>query len=303
MRKAELSRKIHRRNFLQATLGLTAAGVLYLPALAEAKKPVGQDHFAFLSDIHIRKKPIRKVHTPKRFAEVSEQVLSQPELPAAVIICGDCACLTGKPEDYLQLRESLKPLREGGVPVYLILGNHDDRDELWKAFPEQKAKDTDTFSDPKHMKIVSAPSVHLFLLDSKITKDFRCGKLGKDQLEWLDKKLNEFSDRPVICMAHHPPALDASPLTDYAKMCEVLEKYPQAKGYFFGHAHEWYQTQNEKGKHWEVCLPSPAYQFKKGEPIGWVDAQFNPKGVKLTLHAIDTKHPKHGEVVELAWKD
>lgn len=293
---------LRRRSFLKGALGLSAAGVLHLPALAAPKKPVGADHFAFVSDIHIRTKPIRKIQTAKHFGKVSDQILALPKLPTAVIICGDCACLTGKPEDYVLLKKVLEPLRKGGIPIYLILGNHDDRDQLWKAFPEQKTTDGSKFEDPKHIKIISAPSVNLFLLDSKITGDFRYGRLGKDQIAWVDKKLKELPDKPAIFMAHHPSDFKASPLEDYDELCKVFEKHPQAKACFFGHAHRWYQKRGKEEKIWQVCIPSPAYTFGKGEPIGWLDVRFNPKGVNLTLNSLEENHPKQGEVVNLDWQ-
>lgn len=283
---------IPRRNFLKGALALSVTGVLYLPALAEPRKPVGLDRFAFLSDIHIRETPIREVYTPEHFAKNAEQILAAAELPSAAIVCGDCACLTGDSKDYVLLAKSLVPLREAGVPVYLILGNHDDRDALWNAFPDQKGAEG-AFDDPKHIKVVSAPNVNLFLLDSKVTGDFQSGNIGKDQLEWIEEKLRKFKDKPAIFMAHHPEVAPS--------LYEVLKRYPHAKAYFFGHKHEWYHQEDKQTKLWEVCLPASAYVFKEDEPLGWVDAQFHDKGVKLTLNAMDPKHPKQGEVVELGW--
>mgnify|MGYP003347498168 CR=1 FL=1 len=40
--------------------------------------------------------------------------------PAAAMICGDCAYLTGEPDDYAVLVELLQPLRKAGVRVTLI---------------------------------------------------------------------------------------------------------------------------------------------------------------------------------------
>lgn len=293
---------LKRRNFLKGVLGLSAVGILHLPALAAPSKPVGPDHFAFLTDIHIRKKPIRGVQTAEHFAKNIEQILAAPELPMAAVIFGDCACLTGKPDDYILLAKSLEPLRKAGVPVYLLLGNHDDRDALWNAFPEQKGKDAGAFEDPKHIKVISTPNVNLFLLDSKVTGNFSLGRMGKDQLEWLDKQLQEHKDKPAVLIAHHDPAGNKIALYDYSKFYAVLKRHPQAKGYFFGHKHEWYQQQNEKEKLWEVCFPASAYVFNEKEPLGWVDAQFLPQGVKLTLNTMDKKDPRRGEVVELAWE-
>ena len=293
---------INRRNFLKGTLAISAAGVLHLPALASPKKAIDPNRFAFLSDIHIRNEPIREVYTPDHLAKNAEQILAAPDLPVAVVVCGDCACLKGNPEDYALLAKLLKPLREAGVPVYLILGNHDNRDAMWNALPEQKENGFGSFEEPKHIKVVSAPNVNLFLLDSKVTGDFGLGRMGQDQLQWLDKYLEQHKDKPAIFMAHHDPTDGGIALKDYTDLYAVLAKHPQAKGYFFGHLHQWFQKQNKEHKLWEVCLPTSAYVFNESEPLGWVDARFKPQGVALTLNTMDKKDPRYGKVVELAWQ-
>ena len=295
---------LRRRDFIQNAAVLSAAGIFYLPALAAARKPVTPNRFAMLADTHIRvdREELSRgligapgISAAGHLQENIRQILAQPEQPVAAIICGDCAFLYGKPGDYAVLSELLLPLRKAGVPIYLILGNHDNRHAFWKAFPKQKVGIVPLTEEEKHLKVVSTPEVNLLLLDSLIKTNYEPGSLGDKQLQWVDQKLKTLKDKPLVFMAHHHP----SDIKDYAKFLKIANSHPQAKAFFYGHLHEWYQKQD--GKIWEISLPASAYVFDDRQPSGWVDSQFHKDGVKLTLHTIDKKHPKQGEVVELAW--
>ena len=294
---------IQRRHFLKGALSLSAAGILHLPALASPKKPVDPRRIALLADIHIDQDPslsVRGILPTVHLRTVIEQILAQPKLPVAATICGDCAHKIGLPEDYAMLAKLLKPLRQGGVPIYMLLGNHDNRENLWKAFPDQKKHLAKIPDAQKHAKVLTTENVHLFLLDSLTQPGSTPGLLGKKQLKWIDEKLSTLDDKPVIMMAHHdvrkPPAQS---LHDYESLFAIMDRHPQVKGYFFGHLHQWFhQKRNDL---WEVCLPATAHVLNKKWPSGWIDAVFQPKGAILTLHTVK-KHPQQGEVVELTWR-
>ena len=51
-----------------------------------------------------------------------------------------------------------------------------------------------------------------------------------------------------------------------------------------------------------VTLPAMAWLFDPSQPRGFVTAQLRPDGATLVLHALDRKHPKHGETIELKWR-
>ncbi|MGD9127057.1 MAG: metallophosphoesterase [Planctomycetia bacterium] len=298
------SSKLQRRDFLKGVLGLSAAGILHLPALGAPKKPVDPCRIALLADTHINEDltvPTRGIFPAAHFRVVVQQILSLPQLPVAATVSGDCANQRGKPGDYKMLAKLLKPLREGGIPVYLLLGNHDNRENFWKAFPKQKENLAKIPEEERHVKVLSTENVDLFLLDSLIRPKHTPGRLGKKQLQWVDEKLKEHTDKPVILMAHHDTRKQPQKaLQDYEKLFAIMKRHPQVKGYFFGHLHRWFQNKNEGL--WEVCIPTTSHVFKETTPTGWVEATFKPKGASLKVHTIN-EHPKQGEVVELAWRE
>ena len=89
-------------------------------------------------------------------------------------------------------------------------------------------------------------------------------------------------------------------LADSADLWPVLKDRPQVKAFVFGHTHTWKLAEKD-GIHL-INLPAIGYPFAKAEVTGWVDAHFTEKGVKLEVRAIDPKHAKHGEKVELTWR-
>jgi hypothetical protein len=71
------------------------------------------------------------------------------------------------------------------------------------------------------------------------------------------------------------------------------------KAYIYGHAHVW-KTEQRDAIH-TIGLPATAYNFKKEELVGWVDAKLKDDGIALTQRALDPAHPKHGQTTTLKW--
>ncbi len=65
-------------------------------------------------------------------AVAAQVVAARPE---GVLVCGDAARLQGRVEDYQELRALLEPVAAVS-PVYVALGNHDDRENFLKVFPD-----------------------------------------------------------------------------------------------------------------------------------------------------------------------
>ena len=88
-----------------------------------------------LSDTHIRE-PGRpaygRVDTSALLAQAVAAVVALPQPASAVVVTGDLTDF-GRAAEYAQLRWLLAPL---ACPLYLLPGNHDDRDGLRSAFPE-----------------------------------------------------------------------------------------------------------------------------------------------------------------------
>ena len=182
-----------------------------------------------------------------------------------MIISGDLAFLTGEPGDYKLIRELFRPIREAGIPLHLVLGNHDRRDHFWAAFPEAKP---DPPAADRQAAVVEAPLANWFLMDSLFETNITPGLLGKEQLQWLAKALDARADKPALLIAHHNLE-GLTGLQDAAALLQTAVDRQQAKAYFHGHTHQW-KVRREKEIHL-VNVPATAWLFDAKEPRGWLD--------------------------------
>jgi len=300
---------LSRRRFLAGSLAAGAGLLLRHPLLGAADIPAADPHrFALLSDLHIAANPAvvaRGVNMFNNLKQACGEVLALHPRPAAVIVDGDLAYLKGLPEDYATVVGSLKPLREGGLPVHLTLGNHDDRARFWEAIPRADGAAARPVED-RQVLTVESPRANWFILDSLDKTNGTPGVLGPKQLDWLRTALDAKADKPALVMVHHDP--DDKPksdgkvtgLTDATALLEVLRPRKQVKALFFGHTHDWHLTERD-GLHL-INFPPVAYPFKAGKPSGWVDAHLREDGMTLELRSIDPKHPQHGEKHDLKWR-
>ena len=132
------SRSISRRSFIQT--GLAAFGTLVTlnagcsPGLT--KKDETQTRLALLADTHIPEdveNNYRGFYPYRNLEKVVPDLVSNS--PDGVLIAGDLARLTGQPGDYANLKKLLSPVAEK-TPVFMALGNHDDRQNFLKVFNE-----------------------------------------------------------------------------------------------------------------------------------------------------------------------
>jgi len=71
--------------------------------------------------------------------QVCGEVVALDPKPTAAIINGDCAYLHGEIADYQTLLKPLATLRERGLPLHLTMGNHDNREHLWKTIADSES--------------------------------------------------------------------------------------------------------------------------------------------------------------------
>src|SRR4051794_30340592 len=91
-----------------------------------------------LSDLHLRETPrlsFGRIDTGAYLRTAVDSVLALRQRPDAVVITGDLTD-SGRAAEYESLRELLSPLAASGLPIYLMPGNHDDREQLRCSFPE-----------------------------------------------------------------------------------------------------------------------------------------------------------------------
>src|SRR5438128_2057491 len=124
-----------RRSFLRTCSSGMAGLALSAKARVLGAEAPGREnpiHLALLSDTHVPADPkneYRKFFPYENLKSVVLQVLEAR--PEAVILNGDAARLTGEVADYEALKGLLGPLAVQ-APVYIGMGNHDDRDNFAK---------------------------------------------------------------------------------------------------------------------------------------------------------------------------
>ncbi len=294
---------ISRRRFLSRTLA-AGTGLALGPRLFAAAKPADENAWALLADPHIaadRAVVSRGVNMAEHLITVARELIARPAHPAGVFILGDCAHNSGETADYATLTALLQPLREEPMPVYLALGNHDNRERFWEALQAEKAA-ARPLAD-RQVALVRAPRANWFVLDSLEKTLSTPGWLGREQLDWLAKALDENRGQPALILVHHNPGKvdNIEGVKDTEALFDVIRPRKQVKALFYGHTHKWSVTQDESGIHL-INLPPVAYVFREGNPSGWVLASLQPGGLRLELRCVDAAHKAHGQVNQLEWR-
>jgi 3',5'-cyclic AMP phosphodiesterase CpdA len=290
---------ISRKTFLSTAA--KAAGAMALTSttgrLLLGNEPTELVRVALLSDTHIPADPAgeyRGFRPVENLKQVVPQVVEAK--PAAVIIDGDAARLAGLEGDYRALRELLAPIAAHS-PVYVGLGNHDDRRNFFKVFPVGERQES--LVAGKHVALIERGGVRLIVLDSLLYVDKVAGLLGKAQRTWLSAFLEEADDRPTVLFFHHTVGDGDGDLLDTDRLYRILEPYPQVKALFYGHSHRYALSQRENLH--LINLPAVGYNFSEREPVGWVEATFSPTGVDMTLHAIGGNREGDGQTKSVSW--
>jgi Icc protein len=246
---------------------------------------------AQLSDPHIRE-PGRlaygRIDTAPYLRRAVEAVLRLRQAPDAVVITGDLVDF-GRGVEYAHLAELLKPLP---MPVYLLPGNHDDRDHLREAFPHLAYLGE---SGPIQYS-VRIGHLQMIATDTSVPGQSR-GELDADRLEWLAQALESSRDMPVIVAMHHPPFptlighMDKIGLLSGAEaLATLISRYPNVERIICGHVHRAIDIRFG-GTIASVC-PAPAHQvvldLADDAPSAWI---LEPPAFRL--HALD----QNGQVV------
>ena len=144
----------------------------------------------------------------------------------------------GRPEEYGLLRELIQPLLDA-FPVYLMPGNHDDREGLRAAFPEHAYLRQ---WQPFVQYAIETHPLRLVALDTLIPMQ-GAGNLCNERLEWLDRTLGARPDAPTVVALHHPPFvtgighMDRIALAGADALAGVIARHPQVERVIAGHLH------------------------------------------------------------------
>jgi len=295
--------QLSRRQFLKrAALAGTVAALAPESYAGWFGKSRDAHTFAFVSDVHIAA-DAREVHggvnMADNFSACAREIAHWRVKPAAIIVNGDLALAYGKPEDYATFGRLVTPLR-AIAPVHLSLGNHDNRDHFWQAFPQDAVHMADV--PGKQVSVFSSDRANWFLVDSLDVTSETPGDLGSAQLHWLAQELVARPDKPAIVVCHHPlDLLGLLGLKDTAAVENLFAHHRQIKAFVFGHTHNWHVETHPSGVHL-INLPQTAYPFVVGRPSGWVRAALARGGADFELRCLDPHHPEQGEIKSLTWR-
>lgn len=191
-----------------------------------------------LTDTHIRE-PGRlaygRIDTAPYLARAVQSVLALRQSPDAVVITGDLSDF-GREAEYAHLERLLAPLT---MPVYLLPGNHDEREQLRRSFPAHSYLGQEGFVQYS----VPVGGLRLIALDTAETgKPY--GRLCATRLQWLADELARWRDQPVVVAMHHPPFktlighMDKIGLIEGAAELEALiAQHPNVERVICGHLH------------------------------------------------------------------
>lgn len=211
-----------------------------------------------ISDLHLYQDPdglLAGVRTWDTFHSVLAQLRNQHEGFDYLIITGDLAQDEALPTYYM-LREALGEWMER---CRVIPGNHDDRANIRKAFPELFPHSRGTLNFT-----VQAGGWKIIGLDSHVPGEVR-GCVAGDQLTWLKSELADNPDSPALLFVHHPPIpinvawIDDLGLEQAAGLVELIETSPAVKVICAGHVHQ--EFAGQIGAAAMYTTPSTCVQF------------------------------------------
>lgn len=123
------------------------------------------------------------------------------------------------------------------VPVILMMGNHDHRENMCDLFPHIP-RDIDGFVQ---WRWETDQGVFLFL--DTVDHGRHEGLYCERRRAWLSDNLDESRDRQVYLFMHHPPfdvglpGLDAIGIREREALAELLSHHKNIRHLFFGHVH------------------------------------------------------------------
>ncbi len=278
------------------SLSIILIFVVFLPFHLEAKEiSIDPNKIVFISDTHITPKSPEHL---RRFIQVCDEVAAMTPRPAFVIIMGDLIT-NGKLEEYKEFQKIVQKLDNEKIPWNIVIGNHDRRELIFKAFPEKKS--TIPEIPGKQILKLETEKVRILLFDSRMD-DSRSwmaektkypkrrpwdGTMDEKSKKWLKSELDQ-SDKPVIVGAHHS--------AQETKLTEIMKDYPQARVYVHGHSHQCYSKVVDGID--SVSFPSLAdNRPSDSDVIGYFVMTVKENKIIFTLQTLDKTDNRNGSEI------
>lgn len=224
---------------------------------------------AQMTDIHIGFEPdaVGEEFNHARFRVTLDRLLDQPNVPDMLVLSGD---LTDR-GDAASLARITQALRACQFPVYPLVGNHDSREELLRAFPDCPSEEGFL-----HYAIEKG-GLRILCLDT-----FEPGRHGgafcARRAAWLSGQLNAHRRTPTLIFMHHPPVVSGidwmDPRADedwVLNFGNAVDGHSQIRAIHCGHLHR------------------PLYTSFRGIALG-VAPSVAP-AVSLDLRPVDASEP------------
>lgn len=199
--------------------------------------------------------------------------------PDAVLVSGDLADHASDAE-YELVRELLAPL---AAPVYVLPGNHDDRDALRRHFGVSGGG-----GEPLRYAADLGP-LRLVALDST-RPGADDGELDANMLAWLDAELGAAAHTPTVVALHHPPLvtgiapIDAAALAagSRAALAAVVERHANVCRIVAGHVHRAVAAMLAG----RPVLAVPSTYVQARFDVGSESVRFSPELPAFAVHAL-----------------
>lgn len=210
---------------------------------------------AQISDLHIKpagELAYQQVDTAAALKHCIVHLNRMRPRPAIVVASGDLVD-GGQVEEYAHLKRLLADL---ALPLIAIPGNHDAREPMRRAFPNQPYAQS---NGPMNVHMAVGP-LDLILIDSSVAGQDN-GAIQDETLAWLEAMLRLSPTRPALLFIHHPPFatgiryMDAMNLQNAADLATILRRHPRARMIACGHVHRAIHTQFA-GRAASIC-PAP----------------------------------------------
>lgn len=193
---------------------------------------------AQITDLHVRPRgrlAYDRVDTNAMLRAAVTTLVNLPQRPDVVLATGDLTDC-GLVEEYEVLREVLAPL---SMPVYLVPGNHDRRENMRAVFAAAGYLPDD--GEFLHYAI-DDHAVRLVGLDTVVPGEGH-GLLCPRRLEWLEDQLLQAPGDPTVIFMHHPPFLTGLADMDRINcrggdaMADIVGRFPNVERVLCGHHH------------------------------------------------------------------
>lgn len=179
-----------------------------------------------------------------------------PYRPDLIIATGDLVN-SAKREEYAVLAPLLA---DPPAPVYLLPGNHDDRDHLRATFPHHDYLP----AQGRLSYVVDDYAVRVIALD-QIVPGQTGGAFAAEEADWLDAELSKEPSKPTLIALHHHPfntqdaLFDTIGLEGHDLFAGVIARHPQVELVVAGHHHR--VAHGKVAQAPAVIAPSTAFTY------------------------------------------